>query len=135
MFFFCSRIINFDLVFVSSRFVLNVPEEDQQSFERILFLVEYAYYEDNAVENDPTLKSLSLKEFTSLCILFSFALSLISKLADLVPWHVNYFFHFILLVFLNLDTHLNKTFKFIYLLYKNIITSISNQISTNKKVD
>lgn len=28
------------------------------------------YYEDNAVENDPTLKSLSLKEFTSLCILF-----------------------------------------------------------------
>ncbi|KAL1188922.1 mRNA-decapping enzyme subunit 2 [Cardamine amara subsp. amara] len=51
-----------------SRFVLNVPEEDQQSFERILFLVEYAYwyYEDNAVENDPTLKSLSLKEFTSL---------------------------------------------------------------------
>ncbi|CAE6099562.1 unnamed protein product [Arabidopsis arenosa] len=51
-----------------SRFVLNVPEEDQQSFERILFLVEYAYwyYEDNAVENDPKLKSLSLKEFTSL---------------------------------------------------------------------
>ncbi|KAF8055521.1 hypothetical protein N665_1292s0018 [Sinapis alba] len=51
-----------------SRFVLNVPEEDQQSFERILFLVEYAYwyYEDNAVENDPSLKSLSLKEFTSL---------------------------------------------------------------------
>ncbi|CAG7911329.1 unnamed protein product [Brassica rapa] len=51
-----------------SRFVLNVPEEDQQSFERILFLVEnaYRYYEANAVENDPTLKSLSLKEFTSL---------------------------------------------------------------------
>ncbi|VVA97002.1 unnamed protein product [Arabis nemorensis] len=51
-----------------SRFVLNVPEEDQQSFERILFLVEsaYWYYEDNAVENDPTLKSLSLKEFTLL---------------------------------------------------------------------
>lgn len=58
-------------LFVCSRFVLNVPEEDQQSFERILFLVEsaYWYYEDNAVENDPTLKSLSLKEFTLLCIL------------------------------------------------------------------
>lgn len=58
-------------VFGFSRFVLNVPEEDQQSFERILFLVEYAYwyYEDNSVENDPSLKSLSLKEFTSLCIL------------------------------------------------------------------
>lgn len=62
-----------DFSFTVSRFVLNVPEEDQQSFERILFLVEYAYwyYEDNAVENDPTLKSLSLKEFTSLCIPFS----------------------------------------------------------------
>jgi mRNA-decapping enzyme subunit 2 len=51
-----------------SRFVLNVPEEDQQSFERILFLVEYAhwFYEDNSVEKNPSLKSLSLKEFTSL---------------------------------------------------------------------
>lgn len=51
-----------------SRFVLNVPKEDLQSFERILFLVEYAhwFYEDNSVENNPSLKSLSLKEFTSL---------------------------------------------------------------------
>ncbi|KAK4487511.1 hypothetical protein RD792_005844 [Penstemon davidsonii] len=51
-----------------SRFVLNVPKEDQQSFERILFLVEYAhwFYEDNSVENNPSLKSLTLKEFTSL---------------------------------------------------------------------
>ncbi|CAM8964851.1 unnamed protein product [Rhodiola kirilowii] len=51
-----------------SRFVLNVPKEDQQSFERILFLVEYAhwFYEDNAVENNPSLKSFSFKEFTSL---------------------------------------------------------------------
>jgi len=54
-----------------SRFVLNVPKEDLQSFERILFLVEYAhwFYEDNSVENNPSLKSLSLKEFTSLSIL------------------------------------------------------------------
>ncbi|KNA04131.1 hypothetical protein SOVF_202500 [Spinacia oleracea] len=51
-----------------SRFVLNVPKEDQQSFERILFLVEYAhwFYEDNTVENNPSLKSFTLKEFTSL---------------------------------------------------------------------
>ncbi|XP_042014820.1 mRNA-decapping enzyme subunit 2-like [Salvia splendens] len=51
-----------------SRFVLNVPKEDQQSFERILFLVEYAhwFYEDNSVENNPSLKSLTLKEFTTL---------------------------------------------------------------------
>lgn len=54
-----------------SRFVLNVPKEDLQSFERILFLVEYAhwYYEDNSVEMNPSLKSLTLKEFTSLRIL------------------------------------------------------------------
>ncbi|XP_021771042.1 mRNA-decapping enzyme subunit 2-like [Chenopodium quinoa] len=51
-----------------SRFVLNVPKEDQQSFERILFLVEYAhwFYEDNTVEKNPSLKSFTLKEFTSL---------------------------------------------------------------------
>ncbi|XP_022139266.1 mRNA-decapping enzyme subunit 2-like [Momordica charantia] len=51
-----------------SRFVLNVPKEDLQSFERILFLVEYAhwFYEDNSVENNPSLKSFNLKEFTSL---------------------------------------------------------------------
>ncbi|PON50931.1 Dihydroneopterin triphosphate diphosphatase [Trema orientale] len=51
-----------------SRFVLNVPKEDLQSFERILFLVEYAhwFYEDNSVERNPSLKSLNLKEFTSL---------------------------------------------------------------------
>ncbi|CAN7016746.1 unnamed protein product [Brassica oleracea var. botrytis] len=52
------------------RFVLNAPEEDRQSFERILFLVEsaYWYYEDNVVENDPRLKSLPFKGFT--CLLF-----------------------------------------------------------------
>ncbi|XP_022134263.1 mRNA-decapping enzyme subunit 2-like [Momordica charantia] len=51
-----------------SRFVLNVPKEDLQSFERILFLIEYAhwFYEDNSVERNPSLKSLNLKEFTSL---------------------------------------------------------------------
>ncbi|KAK4790387.1 hypothetical protein SAY86_017691 [Trapa natans] len=51
-----------------SRFVLNVPKEDLESFERLLFLVEYAhwFYEDNAVEKNPSLKSLTLKEFTSL---------------------------------------------------------------------
>ncbi|PIA35243.1 hypothetical protein AQUCO_03600128v1 [Aquilegia coerulea] len=51
-----------------SRFVLNVPSEDLESFERILFLVEQAhwFYEDNSVEQNPSLKSLSLREFTSL---------------------------------------------------------------------
>ncbi|XP_019708587.1 mRNA-decapping enzyme subunit 2 isoform X1 [Elaeis guineensis] len=56
-----------------SRFVLNVPKEDLESFERILFLLEQAhwFYEDNAVEQNPSLKSLSFKEFTSLSILFN----------------------------------------------------------------
>ncbi|ERN08357.1 mRNA-decapping enzyme subunit 2 [Amborella trichopoda] len=51
-----------------SRFVLNVPKEDLESFERILFLVEQAhwFYEDNSMEQNPSLKSLSLREFTSL---------------------------------------------------------------------
>ncbi|PKA53401.1 mRNA-decapping enzyme subunit 2 [Apostasia shenzhenica] len=51
-----------------SRFVLNVPKEDLESFERMLFLLEQAhwFYEDNSVEQNPSLKSLSFKEFTSL---------------------------------------------------------------------
>ncbi|KAL7109432.1 hypothetical protein ACP275_06G174800 [Erythranthe tilingii] len=51
-----------------SRLVVNTPKEDQRSFERLLFLVESAhwFYEDNAVENDPSLKSLTLKQFTYL---------------------------------------------------------------------
>lgn len=51
-----------------TRFVLNVPKEDLESFERMLFLLEQAhwFYEDNSVEQNPALKSLSFKEFTSL---------------------------------------------------------------------
>ncbi|WOL19310.1 serine/threonine-protein kinase GRIK2 isoform X1 [Canna indica] len=54
--------------YVCSRFVLNVPKEDLESFERILFLLEQAhwFYEDNSVEQNPSLKSLSFREFTSL---------------------------------------------------------------------
>ncbi|CAM6091250.1 unnamed protein product [Calypogeia fissa] len=51
-----------------SRFVLNAPEEELQSFERILFLVEQAhwFYEDNTMEQNASLKSLNLRDFTSL---------------------------------------------------------------------
>ncbi|KAL6912290.1 hypothetical protein ACP4OV_001095 [Aristida adscensionis] len=51
-----------------SRFLLNVPKEELESFERILFLLEQAhwFYEDNSVEHNPSLKSLSFKDFTSL---------------------------------------------------------------------
>ncbi|PWZ15997.1 mRNA-decapping enzyme subunit 2 [Zea mays] len=40
----------------------------RKSFERILFLLEQAhwFYEDNSVEHNPNLKSLSFKDFTSL---------------------------------------------------------------------
>jgi mRNA-decapping enzyme subunit 2 len=45
-----------------------VPKEDLESFERILFLLEQAhwFYEDNSVEHNPNLKSLSFRDFTSL---------------------------------------------------------------------
>jgi hypothetical protein len=45
-----------------------VPKEELESFERILFLLEQAhwFYEDNSVEHNPNLKSLSFKDFTSL---------------------------------------------------------------------
>lgn len=51
-----------------SRFVLNVPVEELQSFERILFLIEQAhwFYEDNTREEDPCLKSFNLREFSAL---------------------------------------------------------------------
>ncbi|CAF1859121.1 unnamed protein product [Brassica napus] len=51
-----------------TRFVVNGPEEEKQSLNRLMFLVESAhwYYEDNVVENDKTLKSLSFGEFTRL---------------------------------------------------------------------
>ncbi|CAH8341672.1 unnamed protein product, partial [Eruca vesicaria subsp. sativa] len=54
-----------------TRFVVNGPEEDKKSFNRLMFLVESAhwYYEDTVVENDKTLKSLSFREFT--CLLFN----------------------------------------------------------------
>nr|CAB3451417.1 unnamed protein product [Digitaria exilis] len=53
-----------------SRFLLNVPKEELESFERILFLLEQAhwFYEDNSVEHNPNLKSLSFKDFTSLTV-------------------------------------------------------------------
>ncbi|KAF3783150.1 mRNA-decapping enzyme subunit 2, partial [Nymphaea thermarum] len=49
-------------------FLLNVPKEDLKSFKRILFLVEQAhwFYEDYSVEQNPSIKTLSLREFTSL---------------------------------------------------------------------
>lgn len=51
-----------------SRFVLNAPDEELQSFERIMFLIEQAhwFYEDNCREQDPSLKSMSTFEFAAL---------------------------------------------------------------------
>ncbi len=56
---------------VCSQFVLNAPEEELQSFKRTLFYVEQAhwFYEGYTMEQNQHLKSLTLREFTSLCIL------------------------------------------------------------------
>lgn len=51
-----------------TRFILNVPAEEVESFERLLFLVEQAhwFYEDFSREKDLRLRSYSLKEFVVL---------------------------------------------------------------------
>ena len=53
---------------LAARFVLNCPEEELNSFERILFLVEQAhwYYEDFVREEKPNLKGMRLREFAEL---------------------------------------------------------------------
>ncbi|DBB01078.1 TPA: hypothetical protein ACH3X1_000973 [Trebouxia sp. C0004] len=51
-----------------TRFILNVPAEELESFERLLFLVEQAhwFYEDFSREKDLRLRSYPLKEFVAL---------------------------------------------------------------------
>ncbi|CAD7699907.1 unnamed protein product [Ostreobium quekettii] len=50
------------------RFIVNKPEEDRATVERLLFLVEEAhwYYEDHLCPSHPNLRSLSFREFVSL---------------------------------------------------------------------
>ena len=50
------------------RFVLNAPEEERSSFERMLFLIEQAhwFYEDHHREVDTRLQTYSLRDFTAL---------------------------------------------------------------------
>lgn len=49
------------------RFIVNLPEEDYESFERLFFAIESAhwFYDDFYRENDHTLPRLQLKPFTS----------------------------------------------------------------------
>eukprot|EP00191_Tetraselmis_sp_GSL018_P023462 CAMPEP_0177621522 /NCGR_PEP_ID=MMETSP0419_2-20121207/27631_1 /TAXON_ID=582737 /ORGANISM="Tetraselmis sp., Strain GSL018" /LENGTH=358 /DNA_ID=CAMNT_0019121447 /DNA_START=58 /DNA_END=1134 /DNA_ORIENTATION=+ len=49
-----------------ARFLLNLPEEDLSSTERMMFSVEEAhwFYEDHLREEDPCLKRLTLRDFT-----------------------------------------------------------------------
>jgi len=51
---------------LSTRFVLNIPSEELESFERLLFQIEMAYwfYDDFYREDHPTLPKYSLSEFT-----------------------------------------------------------------------
>ena len=56
---------------LATRFVLNCPEEELNSFERILFLVEQAhwYYEDfvrEEVGNASVMRTMKLREFAEL---------------------------------------------------------------------
>ncbi|KAI8923571.1 Dcp2, box A domain-containing protein, partial [Entophlyctis helioformis] len=50
-----------------SRFIINVPEEELQSIERVCFQIEQAhwFYEDFVREESPRLPSFSLKNFSS----------------------------------------------------------------------
>lgn len=50
-----------------SRFVVNVPEDELRSFERICFQIEQAhwFYEDFFREQNPSLPRLSLRDFAS----------------------------------------------------------------------
>lgn len=58
----------------SSRFIINVVDEELQSFERIAFQVEQAhwFYEDFVRLLQPNLPSFQLKTFSEKNILFSF---------------------------------------------------------------
>ena len=50
-----------------ARFLLNVPEDDLSSFERICFQIEQAhwFYEDFYREQDPSLPGFSFQRFVS----------------------------------------------------------------------
>lgn len=59
-------------LFFDSRFILNVPDEELLSVERILFQIEQAhwFYEDFIREQNTSLPSFSLKNFSAKYILF-----------------------------------------------------------------
>jgi mRNA-decapping enzyme subunit 2 len=52
---------------LSSRFILNLPDAELDSLERVCFQVEQAhwYYEDFIREQDPTLPTMNLKRFSN----------------------------------------------------------------------
>lgn len=57
------------LQFLFSRFIVNCPQEELQSFERVCFQIEQAhwYYDDNYRDKDPTLPEFTLKQFAEQC--------------------------------------------------------------------
>ncbi|KAG0091019.1 mRNA-decapping enzyme subunit 2 [Podila epicladia] len=61
--------VSFDFVLddLSARFILNLPEEELRSVERIFFQIEQAhwFYEDFIRERNPALPSFSLKKFSA----------------------------------------------------------------------
>ncbi|GAQ86324.1 NUDIX hydrolase domain containing protein [Klebsormidium nitens] len=67
-----------------SRFVLNAPEEELKSFERIGFLIELAhwFYEDHVREQQPALRSFSLSDFIAAMFKHCAALRPYGEFAD-----------------------------------------------------
>ncbi|KAF9299815.1 mRNA-decapping enzyme subunit 2 [Mortierella antarctica] len=69
---------------LSSRFILNVPDEELLSVERILFQIEQAhwFYEDFIREQNSSLPSFSLKNFSAKYILFRVHCPLLNEWAN-----------------------------------------------------
>ena len=54
---------------LSMRFIINMPDEELETFDRLCFQIEAAhwFYDDFYRDNDHSLPKLSLKEFASFC--------------------------------------------------------------------
>eukprot|EP00238_Polyblepharides_amylifera_P007898 CAMPEP_0196576094 /NCGR_PEP_ID=MMETSP1081-20130531/5443_1 /TAXON_ID=36882 /ORGANISM="Pyramimonas amylifera, Strain CCMP720" /LENGTH=276 /DNA_ID=CAMNT_0041894605 /DNA_START=142 /DNA_END=969 /DNA_ORIENTATION=+ len=80
---------------LSIRFVINAPQEELQSFDRILFLVEQAhwFYEDNVRDEQKNYKSLSLREFTEMLFCQCACLQPYQKFVDDIYKRFNQYKH------------------------------------------
>ena len=61
------------VLYAHSRFIINLPQEERSSFERLFFHIELAhwYYQDVMCEESPSLPKMSFRAFTqrsTLCL-------------------------------------------------------------------